>query len=60
MPLFLRSERFNVTQAYSKQSRQGRPEPLKLEKTNFIFLLLVPSRLSGEIILILANFCAFS
>jgi len=31
MPLFQRSQRFNITQAYSKQSRhQGRPEPLNL------------------------------
>ena len=30
MPLFQRSQPFNVTQAYSKQSRQGRPEPLNL------------------------------
>jgi hypothetical protein len=32
MPLYQRSQRFNVTQAYSKQSRQGRPEPLNLFK----------------------------
>jgi len=30
MPLFLRSQRFNVTQKNSKQSRQGRPKPLNL------------------------------
>ena len=30
MLLFLRSQRLNLTQAYPKQSRQGRPEPLNL------------------------------
>jgi hypothetical protein len=30
MLLSLRSNRFDATQAYLKQTRQGRPEPLKL------------------------------
>jgi len=48
MPLFQRSQRFNVTQAYSKQSRsprrrlrargQGRPEPLNLGYTPLGFM----------------------
>jgi hypothetical protein len=75
MPLFQRSQRFNVTQAYSKQSRsprrrlraggQGRPEPLNpgfmnLTRKNLILLIIIGILVSGIPVITLCSFSCIS
>jgi hypothetical protein len=52
MLLFQRSQRLNVTQAYSKQSRQGRQEPLNrgymnITKKHLVLFVIIGILMSG-------------